>query len=136
MCRGAIVTSFYQGYKTIRFSRRGRVLTITLDGGDGLNAIRHELHHELARVFRDAQRDPDCDVVVLTGAGRTFCAGGDADWMQEMIEAPDHFRAIGPDAKQIVFSLLEMEKPIVCRLNGAAAGLGATIALMCDIIRV
>ena len=128
------MTEFYRGYETIRFSRRGRVLTVTLDGGDGMNAIRDELHHELSRVFRDVQRDPDCDIVVLTGAGRAFCAGGDADWMQEMIEAPHRFRDIGPDAKQIVFSLLELEKPIICRLNGAAAGLGATIALMCDII--
>ena len=51
-----------------------------------------------------------------------------------MIDDPARFRAIAPDAKRIVFGLLELEKPIVCRLNGAATGLGATIALMCDVI--
>jgi enoyl-CoA hydratase len=56
------------------------------------------------------------------------------DWFQEMIDDPRKFRAIGPDAKRIVFSLLDLEKPIICRLNGAAAGLGASIALLCDVI--
>jgi enoyl-CoA hydratase len=92
------------------------------------------LHHDLSVVFEEINRDPGCDVVVLTGAGRAFCAGGSASWMQGMIDEPATFRAIGPDAKRIVFSLLELEKPIICRLNGAAAGLGATIALLCDII--
>ncbi len=63
-----------------------------------------------------------------------FCAGGDMRWFQSMIDEPARFRAIAPAAKRIVFSLLELEKPIICRLNGAAAGLGATIALMCDVI--
>ena len=55
-------------------------------------------------------------------------------WFQGMIDDPSKFRAIAPDAKRIINSLLEMEKPIVCRLNGAAAGLGASIALLCDVI--
>ncbi|MEE1554753.1 MAG: enoyl-CoA hydratase-related protein, partial [Alphaproteobacteria bacterium] len=56
------------------------------------------------------------------------------DWFQEMIDDQSKFRGITTDAKRIVNGLLEMEKPIVCRLNGAAAGLGASIALLCDVI--
>ena len=56
------------------------------------------------------------------------------EWFDSMIEDPAKFRAIAPEAKRIVTSLLDLEKPIICRLNGAAAGLGATIALMCDVI--
>ena len=121
-------------YTTMRFNREGRILWITLDSGAPLNGVNDPMHHELARVFTDAARDPDSDLVILTGEGRAFCAGGDMDWFQEMIDDPTGFRAIAPDAKRIVFSLLDCEKPVICRLNGAAAGLGATIALLCDVI--
>ncbi|MFO0986315.1 MAG: enoyl-CoA hydratase-related protein [Alphaproteobacteria bacterium] len=121
-------------YSTLAFARRGRVLTVTINRPAQMNAVDQAMHEDFARVFGELNEDPDSDVVVLTGAGRAFCAGGDAAWMQSMIDDPARFRAIAPDAKRIVFGLLELEKPIVCRLNGAAAGLGATIALMCDVI--
>ena len=92
------------------------------------------MHEELARTFPEAQRDPDSDLIVLTGTGRAFCAGGDMAWFQAMIDDPSLFRDIAHDAKRIVNGLLELEKPIICRLNGAAAGLGASIALLCDVI--
>ena len=56
------------------------------------------------------------------------------EWFEEMIAEPGKFHAIAPEGKRIVSSLLDLEKPIICRLNGAAAGLGATIALLCDVI--
>ncbi len=124
----------FQGYKTMRFEYRGRVLRVILDGNGPMNPVDQDLHDELARVFAEVDRDPDSDVIVLTSENRAFCAGGDMEWFQEMIDRPEGFRAIAHEAKRIVFGLLEMEKPIVCRLNGAAAGLGATIALLCDII--
>lgn len=120
-------------FKTLDLSREGRILTITIDNGS-MNAVDDDLHHELARVFVDAQDDPDSDLVILTGAGRAFCAGGDMEWFQGMIDETSRFRGIIPDAKRIISTLLELEKPIICRLNGAAAGLGASIALMCDVI--
>ncbi len=123
----------FDAYQRIRFERRERVLWITIDAGP-MNAVDFELHEELARVFYEAQADNDSDLIVLTGAGRAFCAGGDMAWFQQMIDEPAKFRGITVDAKRIVNSLLEMEKPIVCRLNGAAAGLGASIALLCDVI--
>ena len=124
----------YEGYRTLRFERRGRVLRVTIDRPEMLNAVDDDMHEDLSHVFEEINRDEGCDVVVLTGAGKAFCAGGDARWLQSMIDEPARFRAIAPAAKRIVFSLLELEKPIICRLNGAAAGLGATIALMCDVI--
>ncbi len=124
----------YAGYKALAFERRGRVLWVTLNRPEALNAVDQDLHYELSVVFDEIGRDEACDVVVLTGAGKAFCAGGNAAWMQAMIDDPSRFPAIAPEAKRIVFSLLELEKPIICRLNGAAAGLGATIALLCDVI--
>jgi enoyl-CoA hydratase/carnithine racemase len=124
----------FTGYKTLRFDYQDRVLWVTIDGNGKANPVDHALHHDLSRVFIDLQDDPDSDLIVLTGAGDFFCAGGDMTWFQEMIDDPRKFRAIGPAAKRIVFSLIDLEKPILCRLNGAAAGLGASIALLCDII--
>ena len=99
-----------------------------------MNAVDGQMHHELSRVFIEAQDDPDSDLIILTGEGRAFCAGGDAAWFKAQIEDPRNFRAITSQAKRIITSLLDLEKPIVCRLNGAAASLGASIALPCDVI--
>ncbi len=122
------------GYSRFTFSREGRVLTATITGNNPVNGVDALMHDELARVFTDLQHDRESDIIVLTGAGRAFCAGGDFDWFAEEIAEPAKFRDIGWDAKRIVTSLLDIEKPVICRLNGAAAGLGATIALLCDII--
>ena len=123
----------FSDYQRMRLTRRDRILTIALDNGK-VNAVDGRMHKELARVFLDAQDDDGSDLVILTGTGRAFCAGGDMDWFMRHIEDPREFRAIAPEAKRIVTSLLDLEKPLICRLNGAAAGLGATIALLSDII--
>lgn len=123
----------FDDYQRFKFERRERVLWVTIDAGP-MNAVDFGLHEELAKVFYDVQTDEGSDLIVLTGTGRAFCAGGDMGWFQEMIDDPTKFRSITVDAKRIVNGLLEMEKPIVCRLNGAAAGLGASIALLCDVI--
>ena len=121
-------------YETFKFERRGRILTAIINRPDHMNAVNATMHAEMATVFYDLQKDEDSDVIVLTGAGRAFCAGGDTAWFQQMIDEPRMFEALMPEAKAIVMALIELEKPIICRLNGAAAGLGATIALMCDIV--
>jgi enoyl-CoA hydratase len=124
----------FDSYRTIAFARRGRVLCVTFNRPDRLNAVDALMHEELARLFVDCSNDPGSDVVELTGAGRAFSAGGDIDWMQEAIDEPARFEKTAREAKQIVFSLLDCEKPIVAKLNGHAVGLGATIALFCDVI--
>ncbi len=119
-------------YQTIRIDRRGRVLTLTLNRPDKLNAVDKAMHGELASVFGDAAADPGSDTVVVTGQGRAFSAGGDILWMQEMI---DHgFGQTAREAKRIVMSLLDCEKPVIAKVNGHATGLGATLALFCDVI--
>jgi len=124
----------FSAYTRFEFAREGRILTASIAAPGPVNAVDAALHDELARVFTDLQHDPESDLVILTGKGRAFCAGGDFDWFAEQIAQPAKFRDIGWDAKRIVSSLLDIEKPVICRLNGAAAGLGATIALLCDII--
>jgi enoyl-CoA hydratase len=129
-----MVASWESSYETIAFERRGRALTVILDDPERLNAVSHEMHTELERVFVDAARDEGSDVVVLTGRGRAFSAGGDIARMQAIAKDPSIFviedRAI---AKRVVFSLLDLEKPIIAKINGPAVGLGATLALFCDV---
>jgi len=124
----------FSTYKTITFERAARILTVTLNRPDKLNAVDEEMHEELSRLFTDCSQDPDSDVIILTGAGRAFCSGGDIDWMQKMIDDPRNFERTAREAKQIIFSMLDCEKPIIAKLNGHATGLGATIALFCDVI--
>ena len=121
-------------FQTIKVDSEDRVLTLTLNRPDQLNAVNEVMHEELSRIFSDAARDPESDIIVLTGSGRAFCAGGDIDWMQAAIDNPLSFERTAVEGKQIIFSLLDCEKPIVAKVNGPAVGLGATLALFCDII--
>ncbi len=121
-------------YKTIALSRKGRLLTLTLNRPDAMNAVNLAMHEELAQVFVFAAADPHSDVVVLTGAGRAFSVGGDLDHVRHNAENPHLFDEEVRLAKRIVFAMLDLDKPLVCRLNGHAVGLGATLALFSDVI--
>jgi enoyl-CoA hydratase len=121
-------------YSTIRLERRARLLVITLNRPDALNAFNLTLHDELPDVLNFAREDAGSDVILLTGAGRAFSAGGDIDHLQRNAENPALFDHEAAQAKRIVFTLLDIEKPVVCRMNGHAIGLGATLALLCDVI--
>src|SRR5215470_14805202 len=123
-----------RSYKSIALERRGRLLTITLNRPDSLNAVNREMHEELADVFNFAALDPQSDVVVLTGAGRAFSAGGDLDHISMNAANPELFDNDVRLAKRIIFAMLDLDKPLICRLNGHAVGLGATLALLCDVV--
>ena len=116
------------------FTRQARVLTSTLNCPAQRNAVNARLHADLAMVFAAAQHDAGSDVVVLTGAGSAFCAGGDIAWMPEGVDDPAGFERTGREGKDIVFSQLDLEKPLICALNGHATGLGASLALLCDVL--
>lgn len=123
----------YEDYQQLKFSRRGLVLTVTMDNPP-VNGVGHQLHAELARVFKEIQRDDSCNVVVLTGEGRCFSAGGDLQQMLVNLEdGATILREMG-DAPDIMTSLLALEKPTIAHVNGHAMGLGATLALLCDIV--
>ena len=121
-------------YETLKLTRAGRLLTITLNRPDALNAVDLRMHEELAEVFAFAARDAGSDVIVLTGAGRAFSAGGDLDHVEHNAAHPHLFDEEVRLAKRIVLAMLDLDKPLVCRLNGHAVGLGATLALLCDVI--
>lgn len=120
--------------ETIAFAREGRLLRMTLNRPDAMNAVNLQLHDDLADALWFAQGDTGSDLLLITGAGRAFSAGGDLDHIARSAAQPHLFDHEARMAKRIISTLLDIDKPVVCRLNGHAVGLGATIALMCDII--
>ena len=121
-------------YQTLRIERTDRLLTVEVNRPELLNAVNLLMLTELSEVFIYAASDPHSDVVLLTGAGRAFSAGGDLEHIAGNAEHPERFEHEARLAKKIIFSMLDLEKPLICRLNGHAVGLGATLALMCDVI--
>jgi enoyl-CoA hydratase len=122
----------HAAYRFIRFCAEGGVLTVTLNRPEAMNAINAGLHTELSKVFGDIAADPSVHAVVLTGAGKGFCGGGDLSWFRD-ITRPE-VDTLFEEARKIVVDLLEVRQPIVAAVNGHAAGLGATLALLCDVV--
>jgi enoyl-CoA hydratase len=118
----------------ILLEREGRMLRVTLNRPEALNAFNLALHDELPQALAFARDDEGSDVIVLTGAGRAFSAGGDIDHIERNAADPGLFDHEIEMAKAVIFTLLDIDKPVVCRLNGHAIGLGATVALFCDVI--
>jgi enoyl-CoA hydratase/carnithine racemase len=127
-------TASVPDYSTIALTRNERLLTITLNQPDSYNAVNLRMHEELAEVFTFAAMDAHSDVVVLTGAGKAFSAGGELEHIATNAATPELFDNEVRLAKRIVFAMLDLDKPLICRLNGHAVGLGATLALLCDVI--
>jgi enoyl-CoA hydratase len=91
------------------------------------------MHNELSRVFADAQRDAGSDILVLTGAGDAFSSGGDIRAMREKIADRTLWNDTVNEARALFYSILDLDKPLIARINGAATGLGATLAVYADI---
>lgn len=125
----------YSRYKLIKVEKGNKIAVLTLNRPEALNAINAELHTELEDIFADVAQDNDVNVVVLTGAGRAFCAGGDVKGMDaRQFDDPLKARVPLRYGKRLIHNIIEVEQPIVAAVNGDAVGLGATLALFCDII--
>ncbi len=123
----------YDDFKGVKIERRGPVLWITLDNPP-LNAMTPEAHNELGYLFRVISRDPQTRAVVFTGAGeKGFSAGGNIQTMHDELHNHARWCAGMVEAREVVLNMLECDKPIIARINGHAIGVGATIALCCDI---
>ncbi|MGD9704069.1 MAG: enoyl-CoA hydratase/isomerase family protein [Acidimicrobiia bacterium] len=121
-------------FETIRLDREGDVLVATIDRpGNDLNAVDATLHDELGGLFRMLKRERSARAVLLTGSKRAFTAGGDFGWFPQLrdLQTLDQLRR---DGKQLIWDLLDVELPVVAAVNGPAIGLGASIALLCDVI--
>ena len=118
----------------IRTKTDNHISTITLDRPEKLNAFGGTMREDLLASLRAADGDPDCRVVVITGAGRAFCAGGDVEYMAGLQKAGNvgDFRKLLDAGRDIVTTIVEMAKPVIASVNGVAAGAGCNLALACD----
>jgi len=131
----------YNDYEYLKVETVDRVATLTINRPDVLNAVNSRMHHEIEQIWLDLAADQDVNAIIFTGAGRAFCAGGDVKGMaagQLVGGGPggDRFNR-GPitaaNGRRIVENMLDVEQPIIGAINGDAIGLGATLALLCDI---
>ncbi len=118
----------------IRRETNGPVATITLDRPEKLNAFTGTMREDLLDALRACENDADVRVVVLTGAGRAFCAGGDVEYMSGLQQSDDipSFRKLLDAGRDVVLQIASMPKPVIASVNGIAAGAGCNLALACD----
>lgn len=121
-------------YNTLLYTNIDGVCTITLDRPDVYNAFNEEMSAELIDALKKTTKDDSIRAVVITGAGKAFCSGQD---LQDVKKA-DGNRSLGDSVLRrynpMILGIREMPKPVICRLNGVAAGAGASLAMACDII--
>ncbi len=123
----------FQGFKTIHYSKDKQIARITLNRPDKLNAFSAQMHSEFFAVLNDVAGDGDIRCVLLTGAGRGFCAGQDLG-ERKGGEKMDLGEKLENGYNKNLRLLKSIQAPIVCAVNGVAAGAGANIALNCDIV--
>lgn len=123
-------------FTCIDFERDGDVLIVTIDHPSSpINAVDHALHTDLTRLFPRLQQERQARAVLLTGRGPAFSAGGDFAWFPSL-QDPDTQRNLAHDAKSLVWDLLDVHLPVVSAVNGHAMGLGASVALLSDVVFV
>lgn len=120
---------------TLLTGRDGAVATVTLNRPDKLNSFNEALHRALRAALEEIEADPAVRAVLLTGAGKGFCAGQDLSDRNVAADRPlDLGATIETYYNPLVRRLRALEKPVVCAVNGVAAGAGANLALACDIV--
>jgi 2-(1,2-epoxy-1,2-dihydrophenyl)acetyl-CoA isomerase len=120
-------------YNCLLFDKKDNVTTITLNRPDVFNAFNDEQSYELQDALKQAKRDPETRVVVLTGAGKAFCSGQDLKAIAGT-EKRSFIDSLHKRYNPIIREMRNMPKPIICKLNGVAAGAGCSLALASDFI--
>ncbi len=119
-------------YEQILVEQTGRVAVVTLNRPESLNATTGVMNRELQQAFREAGADAGVGCLVLTGAGRAFCAGADVRAFQSGLQGGEGYRAEhGPGGR--LDTLWNIPKPVIAAINGVSVGVGATMPLACDI---
>ena len=122
-------------YEHIDISKEAGIVKVTLNRPEKLNAFGGHMRRDLAEALEKAGSDNDVRVVVITGAGRAFCAGGDVKFMAELIERKDseEFSRLLGSARRVITAIRQMTKPVIAAINGPASGAGFNLALACDL---
>lgn len=112
----------------------GGVRIVTINRPQARNVINASLHHRLLDVWRDLDRDPGARCVILTGSGEIFSGGGDFTFLKAQHRSLDLRHSVSQQAGEILHAMLNFRLPVVAAVNGPAVGLGASLALCCDLV--
>src|SRR5256712_2107035 len=124
----------YRDYQHLTFERRERgVVLVTINRPEVLNATNDRLHWELTQVWLTLDADETARVAVVTGAGRAFSAGGDLDMVEANSRDPKRLARAVREASDLVYNMINTDKPIISAINGVAVGAGLVVALLADI---
>ena len=123
----------YENYQHLRVEVADGIALLTMDRPEVLNATNAQLHYELSRIWVDLGEDPAVRVAVITGAGNAFSAGGDFDMIEESLGNAEIISRTIKEAGDIVYNLLNLDKPVISAINGVAVGAGLAVALLADI---
>jgi enoyl-CoA hydratase len=124
----------YADFRHLTFeSRPNGVLVVTINRPEVLNAANARLHWEFTQIWPVVDADPKTRVVVVTGAGKAFSAGGDLSLVEDMAGNPDALTRTMREASDLVYNMINLDKPVVSAINGVAVGAGLVVALMADV---
>src|SRR5215475_9812528 len=124
----------YADYQHLIFDRRpSGVVLITINRPEVMNATNARLHWELTQVWLTIDADPRARVALITGAGKAFSAGGDLELVEEMAGNPEAAARTMREASDLVYNIINLEKPVVSAINGVAVGAGLVVALLADV---
>ncbi len=127
------MTTAYDGYQRLRFDRpHPRVLRITMDNGR-MNTADAAMHAELVRVWRDVDADDSVNCAIITGAGKTFSAGGDFELVRDIMESFEARTRAWREARDIVYNIVNCRKPVVSAMRGVAVGAGLVCGVLADV---
>ncbi|OWY19547.1 2-(1,2-epoxy-1,2-dihydrophenyl)acetyl-CoA isomerase [Sphingobacteriales bacterium UPWRP_1] len=121
-------------YEHLLYHFENGVVLITLNRPDNFNAFVETMNGELADAVKKAAKDPDVKVLVLTGAGKAFCSGQDLKDIKDKIGQRNLGESVIQRYNPMIKAICNCPKPVVCRLNGVAAGAGCSLALACDMV--
>jgi len=124
-----------QQFRTVIAVREGKALRLTMNRPQVHNAFNSDMIRELAAAFEEAKKDADVRLVVLTGAGESFCAGADLNWMREIIRySYEQNLRESRELAELIHSIYALPKPTIARINGAVIGGGTGLFSACDIV--
>jgi enoyl-CoA hydratase len=124
----------YAEYQHLTFDRRrSGVVLITINRPEVMNATNARLHWELTQVWLTIDADPGARVALVTGAGRAFSAGGDMSLVEEMMGNAAAAARTMREASDLVYNIINLDKPVVSAINGPAVGAGLVVALLADV---
>ncbi|MDQ3537777.1 MAG: enoyl-CoA hydratase/isomerase family protein [Actinomycetota bacterium] len=128
------MTERYATFASLRFSRPADgVLDIVMSTPGKLNAAGHEMHRDLAEVWREIDRDPETRVAVIRGEGKAFSSGGDLDLVADMADDFAVRVRVLKEARDLVYNVINCSKPVVSAMHGPAVGAGLVVGLLADV---